>query len=131
MTAVPHRLINTIMHCDCTIGLQSIPDNAIKMTLTSCPWDKAKRFGGHHFRFQPIAEQLWRITADGSVVVWEVADAIFEDAETGSSARQRIFCEDLGFRVWDTIIVTTNISRIPFKRRYGRQHRFAFVFAKG
>jgi DNA modification methylase len=88
-------------------------------------------FGGHRFQFVRIAEQLFRITANGGIVAWEVADAIVDGCETGTSAKQRLYFQSIGFRVWDTLTIFTNNMRTPCRTRYGRQHRYVYILSKG
>jgi hypothetical protein len=125
------QMINEIVNLDCVAGMRKLGDESIRLSVTSCPWDRLRRYGGQPFRFVPIAEQLFRITAPGGIVAWEVADAIVGGRETGTAAKQRLFFEQLGFWVWDTLAICTVGMRFPYPRRYIRQHRSIFVLSKG
>lgn len=70
---------------DCADVLKSIPDGAIDLTVTGPPYDNLRTYNGYSFDFETIAEQLYRITKPGGVVVWVVGDATVKGSETGTS----------------------------------------------
>ena len=64
---------NNVLCGDSKEVLKSIPDNSIDLTLTSPPYDKIRNYNGFSFsheNFLDIAEQLFRVTKKGGVVVW-------------------------------------------------------------
>ena len=105
------------------------------MTLTSPPYDDLRRFGGHAFdfdTFSAVAEELYRITMPGGVVVWVVADAIIDGGETGTSdARRhplpRARFPGLSHDVHDRAGSTAACPGV----RYGDSLEYAFVLSQG
>ena len=73
----------------------------------------------------------YRVTAEGGVVVWVVQDQVKNGRESGSSLRQRLYFESIGFRPYATLIMQSNGFRFPHKTRYPQQFQYGFVFAKG
>jgi DNA modification methylase len=66
--------LNKIYNEDCLLGMKRIPDNTIDLTVTSPPYDNLRTYNGNiaqwsFEKFQAIAKELYRITADGGVVV--------------------------------------------------------------
>ena len=60
----------TIYCGDCLeVMPQVIEDNQIDLTVTSPPYDDLREYNGYTFDFEPIAQQLWRVTKPGGVVV--------------------------------------------------------------
>jgi len=66
--------LNQILHCDCVEGMGALPDACIPLTVTSPPYDQLRFYGGHPFVFEPIAQELVRVTQPGGVIVWIVQD---------------------------------------------------------
>ncbi len=111
--------------------MKRLSDGCIPLTVTSPPYDNLRDYGGHPFTFEPIADELFRITAEGGVVVWVVQDQVKDGRESGSSLRQRLYFETIGFVTHATLIMQANGFRFPQKTRYPQQFQYAFVFAKG
>ena len=132
--------INKIYNCDCLEGLKKLPDNSVDLTVTSPPYDNLRTYHeGDEFVwnfdiFKPIADELYRVTKPGCCVVWVVGDAVINGGETGSSFRQALYFQELGFKIHDTMIYEKNSSTFPAKetsKRYSQLFEYMFVFVKG
>lgn len=78
-----------------------------------------------------IAE-LYRVTKDGGVVVWVVADATIKGSETGTSFKQALHAMECWFRLHDTMIYQK--PAVPFDpkcHRYWQCFEYMFVWSKG
>jgi site-specific DNA-methyltransferase (adenine-specific) len=109
-------------------------DGYVNLTVTSPPYDDLRDYEGYEFDFPAIASELFRVTADGGVVVWVVGDAVVNGSETGSSFRQALHFMSLGFNLHDTMIYEKNSSTFPAKRdgnRYTQIFEYMFVLGKG
>lgn len=100
---------------DCLELMKHISDGSVDLTVTSPPYDNLRTYNGHidqwNFeKFQAIARELYRITKDGGVVVWVVADATIKGSETGTSFRQALYFKECGFNIHDTMIWQKNQS---------------------
>lgn len=127
-------MINTIFNENCVDTMRRMPDGFVNLTVTSPPYDDLRDYEGYEFDFESIAAELYRVTADGGVVVWVVGDATVKGGETGSSFRQALRFIGLGFKLHDTMIYEKNSSTFPAKRngtRYTQIFEYMFVFAKG
>lgn len=122
---------------DCLELMKEIPDGSIDLTVTSPPYDNLRTYNGNidqwcFERFQRIAEELFRITKNGGVVVWVVADATINGSETGSSFRQALYFKECGFNIHDTMIwEKTGNGCLGSQKAYGQVFEYMFVFAKG
>lgn len=117
---------------DALVGLRGLPDACVPLTVTSPPYDGLRAFGGHEFGpevFERIARELWRVTLPGGVVAWVVADEI-DGGYSGTSLRQALFFQAIGFRIHDILIMTRSGGRWAGSNRYGKVE-FGFVFSKG
>ena len=130
--------INKIYNCDCLEGLKQIESNSIPLTVTSCPYDDIRSYQGTcnwNFEiFKPIAEELYRVTKPGGIVVWVVGDAVVDGSETGSSFKQALYFKEIGFKLHDTMIYEKNSSSFPARltsKRYTQIFEYMFVFVKG
>lgn len=88
MRKLSKNFVNQIHHCDAIVGMKRLPDHCIHLTVTSPPYDGLRTFGGVGWNdntFRPMADELWRITIPGGVVVWIVADTIVNGSETCTS----------------------------------------------
>lgn len=116
-----------------------LDDNSIDLTVTSPPYDNLRTYQTDDFVwnfdvFKPIAHELYRVTKKGGIVVWIVGDACINGSETGSSFRQALYFQELGFKIHDTMIYEKNSSSFPAKitsKRYSQIFEYMFVFVKG
>ena len=120
---------------DCLELMKDIPDGSVDLTVTSPPYDNLRTYNGNinqwsFEKFKLIAEELYRITKDGGVVVWVVGDATIKGSETGTSFRQALWFMDCGFNLHDTMI-WQKISPFQHKNRYIQSFEYMFVFSKG
>ena len=126
----------TLFRGDCLDLLRKLPNENIDLTVTSPPYDNLRSYNGaaaqwNFEKFKDIAEQLFRVTKDGGVVIWVVGDATIKGSETGSSFRQALFFKDLGFRLHDTMIYE-KVNPIPQNHnRYEQCFEYMFAFSKG
>jgi site-specific DNA-methyltransferase (adenine-specific) len=111
--------------------MRVLPDFCIPMTLTSPPYDNLYRYGGHAFDFETIAAELFRVTMVGGVVVWIIQEQIVDGSETGTSSRQRLFFQQLGFRLHHTMVMQPYAGRTHSHVRYGGSLQYAFILSKG
>jgi site-specific DNA-methyltransferase (adenine-specific) len=127
---------NNIYLGDCLELMKDIKDEYIDLTVTSPPYDNLRTYNGNieqwsFAKFQGIAKELYRVTKQGGVVVWVVADATIKGSETGTSFRQALHFMDCGFNLHDTMIYAKN-SYMPLTHsRYEQQFEYMFVFSKG
>jgi len=128
------KYLDRIIRCDCVEGMRRLPDGCIPLTVTSPPYDGLRSFGGYALDFESfkkVAQELYRVTTPGGVVVWVIADAIVDGSETGTTARQKLRFLEIGFRIHHTMIMDRAGSRWPCKVRYGDSLEYAFILSKG
>jgi site-specific DNA-methyltransferase (adenine-specific) len=108
-----------------------IPDNYIDLTLTSPPYDTLREYKGYTFVFEAVADELYRITKKGGVIVWVVGDKTDKGSESGTSFRQALYFKEIGFNLHDTMIYE-KVNPIPLTHnRYEQYFEYMFVFSKG
>lgn len=123
---------NKIYHGDCASIMATWPDDCIDLTVTSPPYDNLRTYNGYKFDFEAIAQQLYRVTKVGGVVVWVVADATVDGSETFTSLRQALYFRDVcGFNAHDTMIYAKDAPQFPDTNRYANVCEYMFVFSKG
>ncbi len=113
------KFINKIIEGNCVEVMKQFDDNVIDLTVTSPPYDDLRNYNGYVFPFEEIAQQLYRITKPGGVVVCVVADATIDGSETGTSFKQALYFKEIGFNLHDTMIFR-KINPIPhiYRKRY-------------
>jgi DNA modification methylase len=104
--------INKIICGDCLEVMKDIPDNSIDLTVTSPPYDNLRDYNGYTFDFKGIANELYRVTKDGGVVVWVVGDATIKGSETGTSFKQALYFKEIGFNLHDTMMLVKKVIDI-------------------
>lgn len=119
-----------LLYGDCAVRLADIPDQSINLTVTSPPYDNLREYAGFVFDFDTIATELYRVTRDGGVVVWNVADATIDGSESGTSFRQALKFMDLGFKLHDTMIYEKGNFSNPSRTRYHQIFEYMFVFSR-
>lgn len=111
--------------------MRQMPDSCIDLTVTSPTYDNLRTYNGFSFNFEEVAQELYRITKDGGVVVWVVGDATIKGSETLTSFKQALYFKEIGFNVHDTMIYAKE-NWIPLTHnRYEQQFEYMFVFSKG
>ena len=81
-----------------------LADESVDLVVTSPPYDDLRSYNGYTFDFEPIAHELYRVLADGGVIVWVVGDQTDETGESGTSFYQVIYFKSIGLRLHDTMI---------------------------
>ena len=120
-----------VYNMDCLEGMRKLlPPNSIDLTVTSPPYDKLRKYGGYEFNFEGIAQQLYRVTKPGGVVVWIVGDETIDGSESGESFRQALYFKEIGFKLHDTMFYEKAGFSNPSSNRYHQVIEFMFVFVK-
>jgi len=128
----PDDFENKIICGDNLAIMPQIPDGSIDLTVTSPPYDNLRDYHGYTFDFKSIANQLYRVTKDGGVVVWVVGDATINGSETGTSFRQALGFMDIGFNLHDTMIYKKGGQGATGSiLAYWQDFEYMFVFVKG
>lgn len=126
---------NTIYCGECAqVMKENIDDNSIDLTVTSPPYDNLRKYNGFVFPFEEIAKELFRVTKQGGVVVWVVADETKQFCESLTSFKQAIyFVEACGFNLLDTMIYhkTNYAPAYPSIKRYANTFEYMFILSKG
>lgn len=126
--------LNKIYNCDCLSGLRKIPDEFIDMVITSPPYDNLRSYDGYsftHYYFLEIVRELYRVIKKGGVVIWIVNDQTNKHTESGTSFRQALEFQELGFCIYDTMIYAKNNPAPLNHKRYEQSFEYMFVFSKG
>jgi len=123
--------MNQIIHGDCVDVMATLPDNYIDLTVTSPPYDNLRDYNGYDFNFEGIANQLYRVTKQGGVVVWVVGDSTIKGSETGTSFRQALYFKEIGFNLHDTMIWHKHVrGACGSNNAYWQEFDYMFVFSK-
>ena len=117
---------------DCVAGMKLLDDESVDLTVTSPPYDNLRTYNGFTWDFESVAKELYRVTKQGGVVVWIVADATIKGSETGTSFRQALYFMDCGFNLHDTMIwEKTGSGALGSTLCYAQNFEYMFVFSKG
>lgn len=122
--------LNKIYNMDCLKGMQNLEDESVDLTVTSPPYDDLRKYNGYTWDFELIAKELYRVTKQGGVVVWVVADKTVKGSETGTSFKQALFFKEIGFNLHDTMIYLSDKPPLTHPR-YEQKFEYMFVFSKG
>ena len=123
--------INKIYNMDNIEGMRLLDDNSIDLTVTSPPYDNLRTYKGFSFDFKGIANELYRVTKDGGVVVWVVGDATIKGSETGTSFKQALYFKDIGFNLHDTMIYEKAQACFGSNLCYLQSFEYMFILSKG
>jgi len=125
-----------LRHGDCLKMLKDIPDGSIELTVTSPPYDNLRSYNGNNdlwseHVWKTVIKNLFRVTKDGGVVVWIVADATIKGSETGTSFKQALWARECGFNLHDTMIYQKdNPPPVGGNNRYYQAFEYMFVWSK-
>ncbi len=115
---------------DCCQLMAKMDENVVDLTVTSPPYDDLRDYDGYEFDFNRIAEQLFRVTKDGGVVVWVVGDRI-NGGRSLTSFRQGLYFQDIGFSMHDIMVYRKKNTPFMRKNAYTNAYEFMFVLSKG
>ena len=116
---------------DCLDVLKSIESLSVDLTVTSPPYDSLRSYEGLPFdKFKMVAEELFRVTKPGGVVVWVVGDATVKGSETGTSFKQALYFKEIGFNLHDTMIYFKEGPPLTHNR-YEQKFEYMFVLSRG
>lgn len=118
------------MHGDNVKLFKSIKDEYIDLTVTSPPYDDLRQYNGYTFNFEEIANELYRVTKVGGIVVWVVADKTHNGSETLTSFKHALYFKSIGFNLHDTMIYHKE-SQPRQSNRYEQHFEYMFVFSNG
>jgi DNA modification methylase len=111
--------------------LKKFPKGSIDCVVTSPPYDDLRDYKGYNFEHEDLANQLFRVTKDGGVVVWVIRDAVKNGDRTLSSYRQAIHFQEIGFNVYDVVIFAKKSSTLPHENRFPDVFEYMYIFSKG
>lgn len=125
--------MNVAYNMDCLDGMKTLDDCCVDLTVTSPPYDNLRDYNGYSFDWHETIKELYRITKDGGVVVWVVADQTVNGSETGTSFRQALFATECGFNLHDTMIWNKGCFSCvgAIQTRYAPVFEYMFIFSKG
>ena len=124
-----------LLHGDCLKHMAELEAESVDLTVTSPPYDNLRTYNGNNEQWgehvwKAVIADLLRVTKQGGVVVWVVADATINGSETGTSFRQALWAMECGFRLHDTMIFHRK-SKPLTHNRYEQEFEYMFVCSKG
>lgn len=125
--------MNYELHCgDCLDVMRNhITSESIDLTVTSPPYDNLRTYNGYSFDFENVAKELYRVTKQGGVVVWVVADQTINGSETLTSFKQVLFFQSLGYSVETMIYEIAGTGAKGSNDYYWQSFEYMFVLSKG
>jgi site-specific DNA-methyltransferase (adenine-specific) len=119
---------------DAEQSLARLPDGYVDMTLTSPPYDDLRSYEGKEIsiNWDGIAEQLYRVTKDGGVVIWVVGPRSINGSESLAPFHQAESFIYFGWSLHDTMIFAKK-NPMPGNcgQRYKQAFDYMFCFSKG
>ena len=126
------------IYCEDNISyMKTLEDGCIDLTVTSPPYDYLRDYTNESEwsfdKFKEVAQQLYRITKDGGVIVWNVADQTVDGDESGTSFKQALYFKEIGLRLADTMIYKKQNpgGARGSNKTYIQSFEYMFVFSKG
>ena len=125
--------LNEIRNENCIDTMKLMPQGFVDLVVTSPPYDKMREYEGYSLEgFERIATELYRIVADGGVVVWVIADQTVKGNESGTSFKQALYFKSVGFNLFDTMIyLKPPRGACGNNKTYWQSFEYMFVFSKG
>ena len=118
---------------DCLTTMSRMEDNSVDMVLTSPPYDNIRSYEEKsNFNFEKTSVELFRIIAEGGVMIWIVGDQTIEGDETGTSFKQALHFKEIGFKLFDTMIYAKECQgAVGNNKGYWQAFEYMFVLVKG
>jgi len=126
--------MNIIREIDCVAGTAELPDGSVHLTVTSPPFGRMRRYQrGEVFDLPSLAMELYRVTAEGGIVAWEIYDQISKGSKVFASHDHVRALSGAGFLAWDHMIAARQ-GGLPLnrnQRRYPSEWANLLIFSKG
>ena len=122
---------------DCNEVMEQMYSDGIKvdLTVTSPPYDNLRTYKDslqwNEEIWKEVIENLYKITADGGVVVWVVGDSTVKGSESGTSFKQALYFMECGFKLHDTMIWEKPQACFGSNLCYLQAFEYMFIFSKG
>ena len=130
MNSAERVALRGLRQAECAQYMQLMPEGVVDLTVTSPPYDNLRDYKGYEFPFEDIAGGLWRVTAEGGVLVWVVGDRI-NGGRSLTSFRQALHFQDLGFAVHDVMIYAKKNTPFMRSNAYTNAYEYMLVLSKG
>lgn len=121
---------NNLYVGDCVELMKNMNSDLVDLTVTSPPYDNLRTYNGYEFNPSKIAEELYRITKPGGVVIWVVGDKINNGDRTLTSFKHALKFQKIGFNVHDVMIYQKKNTPFMRSNAYTNSYEFMFVFTK-
>lgn len=120
-----------------------MPDDFIDLTVTSPPYDDMdenfnpikknglRDYNGYDWNFKKIAEELFRVTKPGGVVVWVVNDPTIKGSESLASCYQKIYFRKVGFNIETMIWNKPAVGACGSNYFYWQAFEYMIIACKG
>ena len=115
---------------NCVDVMRAWHESSVQLTVTSPPYDSLRDYKGYDFPFEQIAQQLFRVTAEGGVLVWVVGDRI-RGGRSLTSFRQALYFQEIGFSAHDVMIYQKKNTPFTRSNAYTNAYEMMFVLSKG
>ena len=127
------KMIGNIFNEDCLKTISKMPKDFVDLVVTSPPYDDLRDYDGNKdFNFRLIVKELFKILKEGGVIVWVVGDQTKNHNESGTSFRQALFFQEIGFNLFDTMIyLKPPRGAVGNNKTYWQSFEYMFVFSKG
>lgn len=122
--------LEKIYNEDCLKTMAKMPECFIDFVITSPPYDDIRNYNGYKFEFELIANELYRVLKENSVIIWVVGDSTINGSESGTSFKQALYFKEIGFNIHDTMIYYKNNPMPQTGKRYHQHFEYMFVFSK-
>jgi len=90
------KITNRIIEGNCIEVMKSFDESLIDLTVTSPPYDNLRNYKGYKFEFENMADELFRVTKKGGIVVWVVGDKIIKGNKSLTSFKQGLYFQKSG-----------------------------------
>lgn len=127
-------MLNQYFNENCLDTMNRMQDEYVDLVVTSPPYDVLRTYDGHvdAFDFETISQELYRVVKPGGVIVWVVADQVENDNESGTSFKQALHFQKIGFNLFDTMIYLKNVrGGLGSVYAYWNEFEYMFIFSKG
>lgn len=112
--------------------LKTLPADLVDMTFTSPPYGHARDYDGKpDYNLTALAQELYRVTKFGGMVVWNTNHQTIDGDETCGAFHEALRFRKIGFKLHDTMIYARNVAKPIKLNRYAAIFEYIFCFVKG
>lgn len=126
------KTTHQVIHGDCLVELNGIPDNSVDMVLTSPPYDSLRDGHDNGLDLAKVGEHIYRILNDGGVAAIIIQDQTKNFQKSMTTFKMAVDWNKTGLKLFECVIWSKDgRPGAWWSKRFRVDHEYILIFFKG